>query len=92
MTYLIWSFKRSAWWRPGGAGYTRDVWQAGKFNEAQAKDIRDTSGRDENDPERSVPVDARLIFGAFTADMERRKEEELERINLVKDAWDKGHA
>lgn len=39
ITYLIWSQKHSAWWKPGGFGYTGDIDQAGRFSEADAVPI-----------------------------------------------------
>lgn len=34
--YLIWSNKRRAWFKPGAAGYTNVVNQAGRYSEAEA--------------------------------------------------------
>lgn len=34
--YLVWSILRNAWWRAGGAGYTADLKQAGRFTREQA--------------------------------------------------------
>jgi hypothetical protein len=36
VTYLLWSNKHEAWWRPDGWGYTDDIEQAGRFSEADA--------------------------------------------------------
>jgi hypothetical protein len=37
--YLIWSNQRQAWWRPGGAGYTLAIEEAGRYWEAPARQI-----------------------------------------------------
>jgi hypothetical protein len=37
--YLIWSEEHQAWWRANATGYTRSIYQAGRFTQAQAHDI-----------------------------------------------------
>lgn len=37
--YLVWSNEHDAWWRPNRSGYTHDVWQAGRYPEAEAVEI-----------------------------------------------------
>lgn len=34
--YLIWSLQHLSWWKPEAAGYTGDLWAAGRFTEAEA--------------------------------------------------------
>lgn len=34
--YLVWSLEWRQWWKADGSGYTSDLWQAGRFNEADA--------------------------------------------------------
>ena len=36
ITYLLWSNKHQAWWRPDGYGYTADIGEAGRFGEDDA--------------------------------------------------------
>lgn len=36
LTYLVWSNQYRSWWRPDGAGYTYDIWDAGRYNAADA--------------------------------------------------------
>ncbi len=36
VTYLLWSQKHQAWWKPYAWGYTTDTEQAGQFTEADA--------------------------------------------------------
>lgn len=37
--YIIWSIEHEAWWRPGWAGYTRELAAAGRYNQAEADAI-----------------------------------------------------
>jgi hypothetical protein len=37
--YLVWSRKRAAWWGPNCRGYTTDRTQAGRYTEAEAREI-----------------------------------------------------
>lgn len=36
ITYLLWSNKHQAWWRPDGYGYTENQDEAGRFSEDDA--------------------------------------------------------
>lgn len=35
--YVVWSNENGGWWRPKKAGYTPDVWKAGRYTLAQAQ-------------------------------------------------------
>jgi hypothetical protein len=37
--YVIWSFEHEAWWAPDRCGYTTLLEQAGRYGEAEAKQI-----------------------------------------------------
>jgi hypothetical protein len=37
--YLIWSHEHSAWWRPGGRGYTQRISGAGRYTWDRALEI-----------------------------------------------------
>lgn len=37
--YLIWSYEHDAWWKPGWHGYTKDISEAGRYDEVVAKGI-----------------------------------------------------
>lgn len=37
--YLVWSNAARGWWGANGCGYEYDLWQAGRFTEAQAIDM-----------------------------------------------------
>jgi hypothetical protein len=34
--YLVWSNEHGAWWRPGEAGYTRNLAEAGRYSRDRA--------------------------------------------------------
>ncbi len=36
ISFLLWSNKHQAWWRPDGRGYTDDIAQAGAYTKEQA--------------------------------------------------------
>lgn len=36
VAYLLWSQRHAAWWKPGAAGYTGQLDEAGRFSEAEA--------------------------------------------------------
>ena len=71
MIYLIWSYKRNAWWRAASAGYTRDVAQAGQYDAAEAVSITGHYGP--TYPDRSVMIEASLVYAMFEQDAEHRK-------------------
>jgi len=77
MTYLIWSFKRMAWWHEAGAGYTQDVVSAGRYTAEDAHLACDHFEPDE--PDRSVMVDAELVYAAFLVESNRRRDLETDR-------------
>jgi hypothetical protein len=37
--FVIWSIEHDAWWRPGWAGYTRELAAAGRYDQAGADEI-----------------------------------------------------
>jgi len=37
--YLVWSHEHSAWWRRGGAGYTKRVSEAGRYSRNDAMQV-----------------------------------------------------
>jgi len=37
--WVIWSFEHDAWWGPHGWGYVSSLAQAGRYTEAQAREI-----------------------------------------------------
>jgi hypothetical protein len=37
--WIIWSEEHGGWWRPGKTGYTRQLIAAGRYGEAEAKEI-----------------------------------------------------
>jgi hypothetical protein len=39
MSYVIWSEEHGAWWGPGRHGYTRSLKAAGRYGEAEAREI-----------------------------------------------------
>lgn len=55
-TYLVWSNEHNAWWKPKRGGYTGDVWQAGRYGEAEAADCCRTRSRKPGARPREVMV------------------------------------
>jgi hypothetical protein len=43
--WLVWSNEHNGWWRPGRAGYTEDMGQAGRFTFTEAQQIITDSAR-----------------------------------------------
>lgn len=37
--FLVWSNEHHCWWGPNKSGYTDDVWQAGRYQQAAAQDV-----------------------------------------------------
>lgn len=37
--FLIWSEEHGAWWREARAGYTRTLYNAGRYSEKEAREI-----------------------------------------------------
>ncbi|MFI6496861.1 hypothetical protein [Nonomuraea typhae] len=54
--YLVWSNHAQLWWKPNRSGYTADVWEAGRFNAAQAADICKTRTWEDGQPPPEVMV------------------------------------
>lgn len=43
--FVIWSFEHDAWWRPGRMRYTTELDAAGRYSEAEAREIVDNANR-----------------------------------------------
>jgi hypothetical protein len=43
--WVVWSFEHNAWWAPDWCGYTPDLAQAGRYSEADARDIEERANR-----------------------------------------------
>lgn len=54
MPHLLWSNRGELWWRPDGAGYTTDVWQAGRYTRVKA--VAEARCDDFEDPPAIVAV------------------------------------
>ena len=39
MSYVIWSHKHNAWWKPDRCGYTRVLSEAGRYSAVEAGEI-----------------------------------------------------
>ncbi len=81
MTYLLWSFKRNAWWRTNSLGYTADIDQAGRYDEKEAHDLTDRYELD--DEKRTIMVDSSLAFVIVQAERWIVKERALESYHYV---------
>jgi hypothetical protein len=66
-TFLIWSLEHDAWWAPHGCGYTRELAEAGRYDEAQA---------------RGIVTRGNLVHNAVLQDYLAEHNSELERIRL----------
>jgi hypothetical protein len=43
--FLVWSEEHGAWWRPGRAGYTRSIREAGRYSLDEAAAIVENANR-----------------------------------------------
>lgn len=41
--WIVWSNEHGAWWRPNWNGYTQDVHQAGRYDDAELDSILKTA-------------------------------------------------
>ena len=56
LLWLIVSWEQGAFWRPQGAGYTMLVEEAGRYTEAEARDICEQANQFHDDPRRPNEV------------------------------------
>ena len=54
--YFIWSIEHNAWWKPQSLGYTRNIREAGMYEEAQAKQIVKMANRGDSFNECMIPA------------------------------------
>lgn len=55
--WLIWSIEHNAWWRPNRMGYTPDRSSAGRYSDADAREIVRIANKylqDDQDPNESL--------------------------------------
>jgi hypothetical protein len=45
MNWVVWSEEHGGWWKPGRTGYTQSLERAGRYTEAQAKEIEANANR-----------------------------------------------
>lgn len=43
--WVVWSFEHDAWWGPARWGYVRELAQAGRYSEAEAREIEARANR-----------------------------------------------
>ena len=43
--WIVWSEQDGRWWGPGGMGYVDSILAAGRYTEAEAKEIADNANR-----------------------------------------------
>lgn len=94
--WLVWSREHNAWWRPNSAGYTDNVFNAGRYAEWEARDIcrggRDPQ-RDGSPSEVAIPapelshIFARRVWAAWNA-CQGIETEELENISEPQNQFD----
>lgn len=56
MRFLIWSLEHEAFWNPGRMGYTRNINNAGRYQEGEAREICEMANRGGYEEEIMLPA------------------------------------
>jgi hypothetical protein len=59
--YLIWSWQNTAWWRPAGLGYTRQVARSGRYSGEEEHAICDYANAWQRAEVNEVAVEKSLL-------------------------------
>ena len=53
--YVIWDTRSELYWRPNGCGYTKNLWEAGVYEEKKALHIG--NNKDPNRHDKAIPLE-----------------------------------
>jgi hypothetical protein len=63
--YLIWSYEHDAWWNPAYRVYTKDISEAGRYDEIEARGICKQANSFGDINEKMISEDAAKWYGSW---------------------------
>jgi hypothetical protein len=69
--WVVWSFEHDGWWRLGSGGYTRLLAEAGRYTEAEAREIEQAANITGVVNEKALPLVEAELPGELARPMPR---------------------